>query len=49
MIATINIFGNSDWAIKITSLLEDGEYLNMMKQYFDSKPKLPWDYSRRKR
>ena len=26
MIATINIFGNSDWAVKVTSLLQEGEY-----------------------
>jgi len=43
MVATINIFGNTDWAIKITSLLEDGEYAQYdSNNYPESNPKLPW-------
>ena len=43
MVATINIFGNSDWAIKITSLLEVGEYAQYdINNYSESNPSLPW-------
>jgi len=43
MIATINIFGNSDWAVKVTSLLQDGEYAQYdSNNYSESNPKLPW-------
>ena len=42
MVATINIFGNSDWAIKITSLLETGEYAHYNKDNFSEARNLPW-------
>ena len=42
MVATINIFGNSDWAIKITSLLETGEYAQYNKDNFSEARNLPW-------
>ena len=43
MVATINIFGNSDWAVKVTSLLQDGEYAQYdSNNYSESNPKLPW-------
>tara|TARA_R100000544_G_scaffold11082_1_gene4873 strand:+ start:163 stop:603 length:441 start_codon:yes stop_codon:yes gene_type:complete len=42
MVATINIFGNSDWAIKITSLLEVGEYAQYDKNTFSEARSLPW-------
>lgn len=42
MVATINIFGNSDWAIKITSLLEAGEYAQYNKDNFSEARNLPW-------
>ena len=43
MVATINIFGNSEWAIKITSLLKEGEYAQYdATNYPESNPKLPW-------
>ena len=42
MVATINIFGNSDWAIKITSLLEVGEYAQYNKENFSEARSLPW-------
>ena len=43
MIATINIFGNSDWAIKITSLLEPGEFAQYDETNYDqAKNSLGW-------
>ena len=43
MIATINIFGSSDWAIKITSLLQDGEYAQYDETNYDTaKGSLGW-------
>lgn len=43
MVATINIFGNSDWAVKVTSLLQEGEYAQYDSlDYSQSNPKLPW-------
>jgi UDP-3-O-[3-hydroxymyristoyl] glucosamine N-acyltransferase len=43
MIATINIFGNSDWAVKVTSLLQEGEYAQYdSNNYSESNPSLPW-------
>ena len=43
MVATINIFGNSDWAIKITSLLESGEYAQYDEANYDTaKSSLGW-------
>jgi len=43
MVATINIFGNSDWAVKVTSLLEEGEYAQYdNNNYSESNPALPW-------
>ena len=42
MIATINIFGNSDWAVKVTSLLEEGEYAQYDNNNFSEARNLPW-------
>jgi len=43
MVATINIFGNSDWAVKVTSLLQEGEYAQYdANNYPESNPSLPW-------
>ena len=43
MVATINIFGSSDWSVKITSLLNIGEYAQYdANNYSESNPALPW-------
>tara|TARA_R110000796_G_scaffold237782_1_gene357944 strand:+ start:1137 stop:1583 length:447 start_codon:yes stop_codon:yes gene_type:complete len=42
MIATINIFGNTDWAVKITSLLQDGEYAQYDSNNYSEAQDLPW-------
>ena len=43
MIATINIFGNSDWTTKITSLLNAGEWANYDESNYDeAKPSNKW-------
>ena len=42
MIATINVFGTSDWAVKITSLLEPGEYTQYDKDTYSEAQNLPW-------
>jgi len=42
MVATINVFGNSDWAVKVTSLLEEGEYAQYDSSNFDEARNLPW-------
>jgi NDP-sugar pyrophosphorylase family protein len=43
MVATLNIFGKSDWSIKITSLLEPGEYTQYDESNYDqAKPSLGW-------
>jgi|TARA_Y100000389_G_scaffold73257_1_gene69914 NDP-sugar pyrophosphorylase family protein len=42
MVATINIFGNSDWAVKITSLLQQGEYAQYDENTFSEARNLPW-------
>ena len=43
MIATLNVFGNSDWSIKITSLLSPGEYMQYDETDYDqAKNSLGW-------
>jgi len=42
MVATINVFGNNDWAVKVTSLLEEGEYAQYDSSNFDEARNLPW-------
>jgi len=42
MVATINIFGNSDWSIKITSLLQEGEYAQYDASNFSEAKSIPW-------
>jgi NDP-sugar pyrophosphorylase family protein len=42
MIATINIFGNSDWTVKVTSLLQDGEYSQYDSNNYSEAQDLPW-------
>tara|TARA_R110000803_G_scaffold202035_1_gene267001 strand:+ start:2837 stop:3277 length:441 start_codon:yes stop_codon:yes gene_type:complete len=42
MVATINIFGSSDWAVKITSLLNVGEYAQYDANNFYEAKNLPW-------
>ena len=42
MVATINIFGNSEWAVKVTSLLEDGEYAQYDANNYSEAQDLPW-------
>tara|TARA_R110000744_G_scaffold210948_3_gene330072 strand:- start:273 stop:716 length:444 start_codon:yes stop_codon:yes gene_type:complete len=38
MVATINIFGNSEWSLKVTSLLQPGEYQEFDKSNYDTAP-----------
>jgi NDP-sugar pyrophosphorylase family protein len=42
MVATINIFGNNDWSVKITSLLQPGEYAQYDKNNYSEARSLPW-------
>tara|TARA_R100001460_G_C3530120_1_gene173423 strand:- start:629 stop:1069 length:441 start_codon:yes stop_codon:yes gene_type:complete len=42
MVATINVFGNSEWAVKVTSLLQEGEYAQYDENTFPEAMDLPW-------
>ena len=43
MIASYNVYGTSDWSIKITSLLDPGEWSQYdFETYDEARPSLPW-------